>query len=135
MRFSSGVYAQVTLKECVGRGHYFYDSRSVYDFLIQYFGHDISASAESWTELASIGELYETDGFEIEMMEEQQVEKKVIELTKAEQDYTCLICCKKKATVKATINRLTSYDDTVVSFHMCDECLAKAQQDIQKICE
>ena len=63
------------------------------------------------------------------------MEKKIIELTKVEQDWTCLICCKNKATVKLTINRLTSYEDTVVGFHICDECLVKAQQDIQKICE
>ena len=63
------------------------------------------------------------------------MEKKIIELNKAEQDWTCLICCKNKATVKLTINRLTSYNDSVISFNMCDECLSKAQQDIQKICE
>lgn len=63
------------------------------------------------------------------------MEKRIIELNPAEQDCTCLICCKKKATVKLTINRLTSFDDTVVSFNMYDDCLAKAQQDIQKICE
>lgn len=70
MVFSKGTYAQVTLKECVGRSHYFYDSRNVYDYLLKYFGHDIAASAESWTELASVGDWYEEDGFEIEMMEE-----------------------------------------------------------------
>lgn len=69
MLFSKGVYAQVTLKECVGRSHYFYDSRSVYDFLIDYFNHDTAAEAEGWTELAGVGEWYEADGFEIEMME------------------------------------------------------------------
>lgn len=74
MRFSNGVYAQVTLKadikEDSSHSHYFYDSRSVYDFLIDYFNHDTAASAESWTELACVGEWYETDDFEIEMMEE-----------------------------------------------------------------
>ena len=70
MRFSYGVYAQVTLKECVGISHHFYDSRSVYDFLIDYFNHNTAMEAESWTELASVGEWYETDDFEIEMMEE-----------------------------------------------------------------
>ena len=70
MRFSGGVCAKVTLKEYVGKSLYFYDSRSVYDYLIKYFSHDIVASAESWTELACVGEWYETDDFEIEMMEE-----------------------------------------------------------------
>ena len=63
------------------------------------------------------------------------MEKKIMELTQAEQGCTCLICCKNKATVKLTINRLTSHNDSVVSFNMCDECLSKSQQDIQKICE
>ena len=67
--FSHGVYAKVTLKERVGRSSYFADSRSVYDLLIDYFPHDVSADAESWTELACVGELYEADGFEIEMVE------------------------------------------------------------------
>lgn len=69
MIFSNGVCAKITLKERVGGGSYFYDSRSVYDLLIDYFQHDVAASAESWTELACVGELYESDGFEIEMME------------------------------------------------------------------
>lgn len=74
MRFSNGVYAQVTLKEDIkedsSQSHYFYDSRSVYDFLIDYFDHDRAAEAESWTEIACIGDWYEEYDFEIEMMEE-----------------------------------------------------------------
>ena len=70
MMFSNGVCAKVTLKESVGSSSYFYDSRSVYDLLIDYFPHDIAADAESWTELACVGEMYEADDFEIEMMEE-----------------------------------------------------------------
>lgn len=69
MGFSNGVYAQVTLKECIGRSHYCYDSKSVYEYLIRYFNHNIAAEAESWTELASVGEWYEAEDFEIEMME------------------------------------------------------------------
>lgn len=69
MKFSNGVYAQVTLKEDIGSSHYFYDSRSVYDLLIDYFDHNTAAEAESWTELASVGDWYESDGFEIEIME------------------------------------------------------------------
>lgn len=68
--FSHGVYAKVTLNERVGGSSYFYDSRSVYDLLIAYFPHDVAAAAEGWTELACVGELYEADDFEIEMMEE-----------------------------------------------------------------
>ena len=69
MRFSSGVFAKVTLKDCVGGSSYFYDSRSVYDLLIDYFDHDTAANAEGWTELACVGDLYEDDEFIIEMME------------------------------------------------------------------
>ena len=74
MRFDREVYASVTLKRDIkensSESHYFYDSRSVYDFLIYYFDHDTCAKAESWTELASVGEWYEDDDFEIEMMED-----------------------------------------------------------------
>lgn len=78
-RFDSGVYAQITLKNEIklkkngevetSESHYFFDSGSVYDFLIDNFEHDIAAEAESWTELASVGDLYEGADFEIEMME------------------------------------------------------------------
>ena len=35
-----------------------------------FFDHDTCANAESWTELASVGEWYEDEDFEIEMMED-----------------------------------------------------------------
>ena len=68
MRFSHGVYAYVTLKDD-SSVRYFADSRSVYDLLIDYFDHDTAADAESWTEMACIGDRYETDYFAIEMVE------------------------------------------------------------------
>ena len=70
MRFSSGVCAKVTMKQRVGGSSYFYDSRSVYDLLIDYFDHQTAANAEGWTELACVGDMYEADEFTIEMMEE-----------------------------------------------------------------
>lgn len=70
MRFSKGVYAQITLKEDVSSSHYFYDSRSIYDLLIDYFDHETASNAESWTETACVGDWYENDDFEIEMMED-----------------------------------------------------------------
>lgn len=78
-RFSNGVYAQITLKNEIelkengeikfSVSHCFADSGSVYDFLIDYVDCDTAADAESWTELASVGEFYENDDFEIEMIE------------------------------------------------------------------
>lgn len=69
MMFSNGVCAKVTLSERIGSSSYFYDSRSVYDLLIDYFQYDIAADAEGWTEVACVGEIYEADEFIIEMME------------------------------------------------------------------
>lgn len=81
-RFDSGVYAQVTLKSEIklkengevktSKGHYFADSGSVYDFLIDYFDHDIAAEAESWTEIASVGNFYENEYFGIEMIGDEK---------------------------------------------------------------
>jgi hypothetical protein len=74
MRFSHGVYAQLTFKKDIeedcSMSYYLYDSRDVYEHLVEQFGHDRAANAEAWTELASVGEWYEDDDFEIEMMEE-----------------------------------------------------------------
>lgn len=70
MRFSNGVYAQVTLKKDISKSYYFYDNRSVYDFLIEHFDHNVASDAQCWTEMASVGDWYEEDDFEIEMMEE-----------------------------------------------------------------
>ena len=62
------------------------------------------------------------------------MEKKIINLTKNNNGYQCLLCCERDATVKVEINRV-KYNDSVISFDVCDVCLAKMQQDIQKICE
>ena len=70
MRFSRGVYAQVTFKDG-SRSGYFADSRSVYDRLIDDFDHYTAAEAEGWTEMACVGEIYEEYEFEIEIVEAQ----------------------------------------------------------------
>lgn len=62
------------------------------------------------------------------------MEKKIIVLTKINDGSKCLLCCERKATAKLEINR-AKYNDGVIGFHICDQCLAKAQEDIQKICE
>ena len=62
------------------------------------------------------------------------MEKKIINLTKNSNRYQCLLCCERDATVKVEINRV-KYNDSVISFDVCDVCLSKMQGDIQKICE
>ena len=62
------------------------------------------------------------------------MEKKIIELTKNQDGGTCLLCCEREATVKVEINRVI-HGDNVIGFNVCDQCLSKMQEDIQKICE
>ena len=62
------------------------------------------------------------------------MEKKIINLTKETGVGTCLLCCERKATVKVEIRRV-KYNDGVIGFNVCDQCLSQMQQDIQKICE
>lgn len=69
MRFDRGVYAQIVFKDGSKNG-YFADSQSVYDRLIDNFSHDVAVEAESWTEMACVGEVYEHDDFIIEMVED-----------------------------------------------------------------
>jgi len=54
---------------------------------------------------------------------------KIIKLTE-DNDCTCLICCNKPSTVKFQIVR-PKYDDDIISFKVCDECLAQMQKDIE----
>ena len=62
------------------------------------------------------------------------MEKRIINLIKDSEGSSCLTCGKKEATVKVKIQRINP-EDNITSFHICDECLVKMQQDIQKICE
>ena len=62
------------------------------------------------------------------------MEKKIITLTKVTYGDTCLLCCERDATVKLKIERV-KYNDSVISFNVCDKCLSQMQSDIQKICE
>lgn len=70
MKFSNGVYAQVTFKKEPNHSYYYEDSQAVYYKLEPHFGHENAADAQGWTEVACVGDWYETDGFEIEMMED-----------------------------------------------------------------
>ena len=60
------------------------------------------------------------------------MKNRIIELTKRNEG-SCLVCAVNKATVNVRIQR-PKYNDSIFSFHVCDECLAKMQKDIE-ICE
>ena len=62
------------------------------------------------------------------------MEKRIIELTKINDGHQCLLCCEREATIKVEINR-AKYNDSVIGFDVCDQCLSRMQSDIQKICE
>lgn len=62
------------------------------------------------------------------------MDKRIIELTKNKNGFNCILCCDNEATIKVTVNRV-KYDDSVTAFYVCDKCLARMQNDIQKICE
>lgn len=57
------------------------------------------------------------------------MENKIIILTKIN-DGKCLICSDNNATVKMKINRV-KHDDNIISFNVCDKCLARMQKDIE----
>lgn len=64
------------------------------------------------------------------------MEKKIINLSPAKKDYGCIICCNNHATTRVEVLRLVKVNnDSLIIFNVCDDCLAKMQQDIQKICE
>ena len=62
------------------------------------------------------------------------MEKRIIELTKVNDAGKCLLCCDREATVHLEISRV-KYNDGVIGFNVCDKCLCRMQEDIQKICE
>lgn len=67
------------------------------------------------------------------------MEKKTIKVTKCNSgDYHhCIICPgHKPATMQINIQRLVDIkNDSLIIFYVCDECLARMQNDIQKTCE
>ena len=46
------------------------DSAGIYDLLAPLFGHEAAEDAASWCELAAFGDVYDGDGFSIELVEE-----------------------------------------------------------------
>lgn len=69
MKYSFGVGARVVYIDTQNIGSIYKDSRDVYDIIEYQFGHDVAASASSWTELACVGEIYEHKDFTIKMVE------------------------------------------------------------------
>lgn len=55
---------------------------------------------------------------------------KIIELTKAKEDFQCIICCKNPAKTKFKINRLVQ-NDSITTIYICEACLAKMQREIE----
>lgn len=68
MKFSFGVMARIVCNDVPNIGSCYKDSQDVYDMIEYQFGHNVAASASSWTELACVGEVYEHDEFTIEMV-------------------------------------------------------------------
>ena len=62
------------------------------------------------------------------------MEKRIIELTKINDGHQFLFFFFREATVKVVIN-LAKYNDSVIGFDVCNQCLSRMQSDIQKICE
>ena len=62
------------------------------------------------------------------------MEKKIIELTQSDEGNRCLICSATDGHINIKIQRIHPVD-SIISFHICDKCLARMQQDIHKICE
>jgi transcription elongation factor Elf1 len=60
------------------------------------------------------------------------MEKKIIELSKMEDGYTCIICDKREATTRVRINK-TTHKENVIGFCVCDGCLATMQKDIERM--
>lgn len=87
--------------------------------------------------------IYDEDEFNSKIRYNKQggvdVGKKIIELTKCKpcKHHNCIICPgSKPATTQVNVQRLVDVrNDSLIIFYVCDECLAKMQNDIQKTCE
>ena len=69
------IYYAVTPNTGIAHGYARYanegDSKKVYDLVMELTNnHEIAADASSWCELASVGEIYESELFNIEIVED-----------------------------------------------------------------
>lgn len=58
------------------------------------------------------------------------MEKKIINLKSSNDNHQCIICCQRNAKKQVKIQRL-AYDDSLISFYVCNECLSKMKKDIE----
>lgn len=58
------------------------------------------------------------------------MKKEIIRMRKEEEERKCLICCERMATIKFSIDR-PKREDNIISFSVCDNCLAQMQRDIE----
>ena len=61
------------------------------------------------------------------------MERKIIYVEPNNDNHQCIICCQRNAKKRIKIQRL-AYDDSIISFYACNECLSKMQNDM-KTCE
>ena len=61
------------------------------------------------------------------------MERKIIYVESSNDNHQCILCCQRNAKKRIKIQRL-AYDDSIISFYVCNECLSKMQNDM-KTCE
>lgn len=69
MKFSYGIGAKLKYSDSLNVASYYKDTDDIYEVIEDNFGPETAISVSSWTELACVGEIYEHDGFTIEMVE------------------------------------------------------------------
>ena len=55
---------------------------------------------------------------------------KIIHVVESDMEY-CLICCSKKKNVKEFKIQRPKYDDNVIAFNVCDECIEQMKKDME----
>ena len=56
--------------------------------------------------------------------------EKIIEITKCD-TYNCLICGNKTESAKKINIKRPKYDDNIISFNVCDECIEQMKKDME----
>ena len=58
------------------------------------------------------------------------MERKIIYVESSNDNHQCILCCQRNAKKRIKIQRL-AYDDSIVSFYVCIECLSKMHNDMK----